>query len=126
MGGFPLRRTRRGRHAPRRAPNKRAATEGYGAEVIGYDRYREDRDAIAAEAAAARRYELVAPYDDWDVMAGQGTAALELLEDVGHLDVLVVPVGGGGLVAGCSTVAQGLAVARRRPGHGRGRGAGRR
>jgi len=87
-------------------PNKRAATEGYGAEVIGYDRYREDRDTIAADVAAARRYELVAPYDDWDVMAGQGTAALELLEDVGHLDVLVVPVGGGGLVAGCSTVAR--------------------
>ena len=87
-------------------PNKRAATEGYGAEVVGYDRYREDRDAIAAEVAASRGYGLVPPYDDWDVMAGQGTAALELCEDAGDLDVLVVPVGGGGLVAGCSTVAK--------------------
>lgn len=93
-------------------PNKRAATEGYGAEVVGYDRYREDREAIAAEVAAARGFQLVAPYDDWDVMAGQGTAALELLEEARGLDLLVVPVGGGGLIAGCSTVAkaQGTAI----------------
>ena len=95
-------------------PNKRAATEGYGAEVVGYDRYREDRDAIAAEVAASRGYGLVPPYDDWDVMAGQGTAALELCEDAGDLDLLVVPVGGGGLVAGCSTVAKAWASAGRR------------
>ena len=87
-------------------PNKRAATEGYGAEVVGYDRYREDRDDDRGRGGRLRGYALVPPYDDWDVMAGQGTAALELCEDAGDLDLLVVPVGGGGLIAGCSTVAK--------------------
>jgi threonine dehydratase len=93
---------------PTDAPaSKRAATEGYGAEVVTYDRYREDRAALAAALGAERGLTLVPPYDDWDVMAGQGTAALELVDDVGPLDLLLVPVGGGGLVAGCATAAKG-------------------
>jgi threonine dehydratase len=87
---------------------KLAATRGYGAEVVTYDRWSEDREALGAALAADRRLELVRPYDDPLVMAGQGTAALELLEDAGPLDALVVPVGGGGLIAGCATVAKGL------------------
>jgi threo-3-hydroxy-L-aspartate ammonia-lyase len=81
------------------------ATRGYGAEIVTYDRYREDRDALGAALAEERGLALVRPYDDPVVMAGQGTAALELLDDAGALDVLVVPVGGGGLAAGCATVA---------------------
>ncbi len=79
---------------------KRAATEGYGARVVGYDRATGDRAAIAAAVAAETGAHVVAPYDDPDVIAGQGTAALELLAQVGALDVLVVPLGGGGLLAG--------------------------
>jgi threonine dehydratase len=94
---------------PHDAPaGKRAATEGYGAEIVGYDRYGEDREAIAARLAHERGFTLVPPYDHWDVMAGQGTLALELLEDVGPLDALVVCVGGGGLIAGCATAATAL------------------
>lgn len=89
-------------------PNKLAATESYGARVITYDRYREDRDALATQIGSAEGRTLVRPYDDWDVMAGQGTVALELLEDAGDLDALVVCVGGGGLLAGCATAAKGL------------------
>jgi threonine dehydratase len=88
--------------------NKRAATEGYGAEVVTYDRYTGDREAIAKAIAAERALTLVPPFDDWSVMAGQGTVALELLQDAGELDVLVVPVGGGGLMAGCATAAKAL------------------
>lgn len=91
---------------PTDAPGlKLTATRGYGAEVITYDRYREDRAALAAQLAEERGASLVPPYDHPEVMAGQGTVALELFQDVGELDVLVVPVGGGGLIAGCSTVA---------------------
>lgn len=78
---------------------KRAATEGYGATVVEYDRATGDRVAIAARVAAKSGAHLVAPFDDPDVIAGQGTAALELCADH-DLDVLVVPLGGGGLLAG--------------------------
>jgi threonine dehydratase len=84
------------------------ATRGYGAEVVTYDRYTQDRGELGAALAAERGAELVKPYDDPLVMAGQGTAALELLADAPDLDVLVVPVGGGGLIAGCATAAKAL------------------
>jgi threonine dehydratase len=87
---------------------KRAATEGYGATVVTYDRYREDRDALARGLTRERNLVPVPPFDDLMVMAGQGTAGLELVEDVGTLDVLVVPVSGGGLIAGCGTAARAL------------------
>ena len=86
-------------------PTKLAATRGYGAEVVTYDRYTQDRTALAQELAAERGRTLIPPYDHYDVMAGQGTVALELIEEVGHLGALLVPVGGGGLMAGCATVA---------------------
>lgn len=86
-------------------PAKVAATRGYGAEVVTYDRYTESREQIGAALAAERGLELVKPYDDPLVMAGQGTAALELLAEVGELDLILVPVGGGGLAAGTATVA---------------------
>jgi threonine dehydratase len=89
---------------PADAPSvKLAATRGYGAEVVIYDRYTEDRDAIAEEIATERGLTLVHPFDDELVMAGQGTAALELLQDAGALDMFVAPVSGGGLIAGCAT-----------------------
>jgi threonine dehydratase len=87
---------------------KRAATEGYGATVIGYDRYGEDREALARRLAAERGLVTVPPFDDPLVLAGQGTAALELIEEAGPLDALVVPVGGGGLIAGCGLIARAL------------------
>ena len=86
--------------------NKRAATEGYGATVLSYDRYQEDRDAICAQLAERDGLIIVAAYDHDQVMAGQGTLALELFDEVPDLDVLVVCVGGGGLMAGCATVAK--------------------
>jgi threonine dehydratase len=85
---------------------KLAATRGYGAEVVFYDRRTEDREARARDLAARTGRVLVPPYDDPAIMAGQGTAALELLEEVPDLEVLLTPVGGGGLMAGCSTVAR--------------------
>lgn len=95
---------------PHDAPaGKVAATRAWGAEIVGYDRYAEDRDAIAASLARQRGAPLVPPFDDPDVIAGQGTVALELLEQAGELDLLVVPVGGGGLAAGCAAVAGELA-----------------
>jgi len=84
------------------------ATRGYGAEIVRYDRWTERREEIGARLAEERGLELVRPYDDPLVMAGQGTAALELLEEAPELDVLVAPVGGGGLIAGCSTAAKAL------------------
>jgi threonine dehydratase len=87
---------------------KVAATRGYGAEVVFYDRYTQDRVALGNSMAAERGMTIVPPYEHLGVMAGQGTAALELLEDTGPLDTLLVPVGGGGLMAGSSTVAKGL------------------
>jgi threonine dehydratase len=89
-------------------PAKLEATRAYGAEVITYDRWTEDREALGVKLAAEAKLELVRPYDDLLVMAGQGTAALELLEEIPELDVLVAPVGGGGLIAGCATAAKGL------------------
>lgn len=89
-------------------PVKLAATLGYGARVLHYDRYRQRREEVGARLAAERGLTLVPPYDDPLVMAGQGTVALELLADVPDLDVLVVPVGGGGLIAGCATAATAL------------------
>ena len=92
---------------PEDAPaGKLAATEGYGAEVIRFDRYGQDREQLLAELVAERDLVPIHPYDDERVMAGQGTAALELLDQAGPLDVLVVPIGGGGLISGCSTVAE--------------------
>ena len=91
---------------PEDAPAAKAdATRGYGAAIVRYDRWTEDREEIAARLAEDRGLELVRPYDDPLVMAGQGTTALELLADIPELDVLVAPVGGGGLIAGCATVA---------------------
>jgi threonine dehydratase len=84
------------------------ATRGYGAEVVMYDRYTEDRDALGRALAEERGMALVPPYDHPCVMAGQGTVALELLADTPDLELLVVPVGGGGLIAGCSTAAKAL------------------
>jgi threo-3-hydroxy-L-aspartate ammonia-lyase len=89
-------------------PNKLAATEGHGAEVIRFDRYGQDREELLAALVAERGLVPVHPYDDERVMAGQGTVALELIEDAGPLDVLLVCVGGGGLIAGCSTAAKAL------------------
>jgi len=89
-------------------PAKLEATRGYGAEIVSYDRWTENREEIGARLAAERGLELIRPYDDLRVMAGQGTVALELLEDVPDLDVLVTPVGGGGLIAGCATAASAL------------------
>ncbi len=98
---------------PEDAPqSKLDATRGYGAEVVSYDRYTGDREAIAGELAAERGAQLVRPYDDPLIMAGAGTAALELLEDAGVVETLVVPVGGGGLIAGCATIAKDLGVKR--------------
>jgi threonine dehydratase len=84
------------------------ATKGYGAEILTYNRYTGDRVAIGTALAAERGLALVPPYEHPHVIAGQGTAALELLEEVGPLDTLVVPVGGGGLIAGSSTAATSL------------------
>ncbi|MGE5692000.1 MAG: pyridoxal-phosphate dependent enzyme [Pseudomonadota bacterium] len=93
---------------PEDAPTtKLAATRGYGAEVIAYDRYTQDREALGRALADERGLSLIPPYDDEAVMAGQGTVALELLEDVPDLDVLVTPVGGGGLLSGCAVAAEG-------------------
>ena len=89
-------------------PAKLEATRGYGAEVVSYDRWNEDREEIGRRLAEERGVELVRPYDDPLVMAGQGTTALELLDDVPDLDVILVPVGGGGLIAGCATAAKAL------------------
>lgn len=88
--------------------SKLEAVRGYGAEVVFYDRYTGDREALGRQLAADRGLALIPPYEHPDVIAGQGTAALELFEEVPDLDVLVVPVGGGGLMAGSATVAKGL------------------
>jgi threonine dehydratase len=84
-------------------PSKRAATEGYGAEVLEFDRYADDREALVRELANERDLALVHPYDEPLVMAGQGTVGLELSEDVDDLDLVLVPVGGGGLASGVAT-----------------------
>ncbi|MFG2793629.1 pyridoxal-phosphate dependent enzyme [Streptomyces sp. NPDC048419] len=88
--------------------SKREATVGYGAEVVTYDRYSEDRVAVGEALAAERGLALIPPYEHPHVLAGQGTAALELLEETGELGALITPVGGGGLIAGSATAAKGL------------------
>jgi threo-3-hydroxy-L-aspartate ammonia-lyase len=94
---------------PEDAPaSKAAATEGYGARIVRFDRYSADREALTAEWAEREGLAVVHPYDDERIMAGQGTAALELIEDGGELDLLLVPVGGGGLISGCATAATAL------------------
>jgi threonine dehydratase len=90
---------------------KRAATEGYGGQVLTYDRYRDDRIAMAEAFVRDEGRVLLSPYDHADVIAGQGTAALELLQDQTDLDLLVTPIGGGGLISGSA-----LALRALRPG----------
>jgi threo-3-hydroxy-L-aspartate ammonia-lyase len=87
---------------------KVAATRGYGAEVVLYDRYKEDRAQIAKRIVAERGAALIPPFDHLPVMAGQGTAALELIEDAGPLDALIVCAGGGGFLSGCTIAAKHL------------------
>ncbi|MGL4976314.1 MAG: threo-3-hydroxy-L-aspartate ammonia-lyase [Bosea sp. (in: a-proteobacteria)] len=94
---------------PKDAPAaKITATREYGGEVILFDRYTQDRDALGREIATARGLTLIPPYDHPDVIAGQGTAAKELFEEVGPLDMLLVCMGGGGLVSGCALAAEAL------------------
>lgn len=98
---------------PADAPAMKVAnTRAYGAEVIHYDRYTEDREAITAKVAEARGMTIVWPFDDEDVIAGQGTAGLELVQQAAELgatlDVVLTPVGGGGLLAGVSTAVRKL------------------
>ncbi len=94
---------------PTDAPqSKVAATRGYGAEVIFYDRQRDDREAFARQIGEREGLLLVPPYDDYLIIAGQGTCALEMLEEVYDLEALVTPCGGGGLFAGASTAVKGM------------------
>jgi threo-3-hydroxy-L-aspartate ammonia-lyase len=94
---------------PEDAPtNKRAATESYGAEVVTFDRYSEDREELMERLASERGMHVVHPYDDRHVIAGAGTTALEFLQRTQDLDVLLVPVGGGGLIAGCATAVKAM------------------
>ena len=94
---------------PEDAPSvKVEATLGYGAEVVRFDRYKVDREALGAGMAAERGLTLIPPFDHVDVLAGQGTAAKELIEDVGPLDMLFVCLGGGGLLAGSALAAHAL------------------
>lgn len=85
---------------------KRAATQHWGADIVEYDRYSEDRPAVAARVHTERGGTIIPPFNNVDVMAGQGTVGLELFDQVADLDMLFVCVGGGGLLSGCSTVAK--------------------
>jgi threonine dehydratase len=89
--------------------SKLAATRGYGGRVVTYDRYRESREEIAQRLAAERGATVIPPFDHADIIAGQGTAAAELLLDIGPLDALFVCLGGGGLLAGSALAAKALA-----------------
>jgi threonine dehydratase len=89
---------------------KLEATTSHGAEIVSYDRYGEDREAIFRDLVASRGLHPIHPFDDARVIAGQGTVALELIEDAGPLEALVVPVSGGGLISGCATAARALAL----------------
>ncbi|MDT7541128.1 MAG: threo-3-hydroxy-L-aspartate ammonia-lyase [Acidobacteriota bacterium] len=94
---------------PSDAPRAKVeATRGYGAEIVFYDRQKDDREQVARSLAEAKGSVMVPPFDDYFVMAGQGTCALELFEDVSDLDALVVPCGGGGLFAGASVAAKAI------------------
>ena len=91
---------------PHDAPaSKKAATQEYGATVVSYDRYKQDREDVARDIQQKTGMAIIPPYDHLHVIAGQGTAALELLEDVGELDYLLVCLGGGGLLAGSALAA---------------------
>lgn len=95
---------------PQDAPAaKLAATRGYGGHVVTYDRYRDDREQIAQQLVDTHGYTLIPPYDHAQVVAGQGTAAKELIETVGGLDALFTPLGGGGLLSGSALAARALA-----------------
>ncbi|MEU9124125.1 pyridoxal-phosphate dependent enzyme [Streptomyces sp. NPDC048506] len=95
---------------PEDSPKSKAdATAGYGAEIVRYDRYTADRAALARRLAEERGLTLIPPYDHPHIIAGQGTAALELIEETGRLDALLAPLGGGGLMAGSATAATALA-----------------
>ena len=85
---------------------KVAATRGYGAEIVFYDRLKQDREQVAIEIAERDGRVMVPPYDDYLILAGQGTCGLEFLEEVHHLDCLLEPCSGGGLFAGVSTAAK--------------------
>lgn len=87
---------------------KKAATQGYGAEVISFDRFKEDREALTKQVATERGMTLIPPYDHPDVIAGQGTAARELFEEVGELDVFITCLGGGGLLSGSALAARAM------------------
>lgn len=87
---------------------KVAATRGYGAQVVIYDRYKEDREQIGRDLAARHGLTLIPPYDHADVIAGQGTAAKELFEEVGRLDYVFAPLGGGGLLSGTALATRAL------------------
>jgi threonine dehydratase len=87
---------------------KKAATRAYGATIVDYDRFRDDREAVARKLSDETGGTLVPPFDHEWIMAGQGTAALELLEEVPDLDAVVACVGGGGLLSGTATAARGL------------------
>jgi threonine dehydratase len=90
------------------SPVKLAAIEGYGAEIRRYDPATEQRELVAAALAQERSLTVIAPFDDYDVMAGQGTLGLELADQAGELDLVLVPLGGGGLAAGVATAATAL------------------
>jgi threonine dehydratase len=90
------------------SPAKLAAIEGYGAEIRRYDPAVERREEVAAAVARERSLTIIRPFDDYDIMAGQGTAGVELVEQAGELDLVLVPVGGGGLAAGVSTAVKTL------------------
>jgi threo-3-hydroxy-L-aspartate ammonia-lyase len=97
---------------PKDAPaSKVAATKGYGGNVVFYDRYLEDREALSRKLATERGLTLIPPYDHADVIAGQGTAAKELFEEVGPLDAFFVCLGGGGLLAGSALATRALSPA---------------
>ncbi|MTC77448.1 threo-3-hydroxy-L-aspartate ammonia-lyase [Providencia sp. wls1916] len=87
---------------------KVAATQGYGAKVIRFDRYTQDREQLCRDLAEKEGLTIIPPYDHVDIIAGQGTAAKELFEEVGELDALFVCLGGGGLLSGCALAARAL------------------
>lgn len=90
---------------------KVAGTRGYGAEIVFYDRYKEDRQEVTRRIAEETGAAIIPPFDHPDVIAGQGTAVLELVEEVGDLDIILTPLGGGGLLAGSALAAKGLSPA---------------
>ena len=89
---------------------KRAATEAYGASVIGYDPAETSREKISQDLSIRHNYTLVPPYDHIDIVAGQGTAAMELFDELNCLDMLLVPCGGGGLLSGCAVAARAMSA----------------